>query len=97
MNSKAVYALLLMLALLIVLPVLNTANATSGPNASGHSALVADGSSASANSRWTPRGGYKYRSISQVRRRSGTSLKIRSASRFARGNRVPQPAHLAIF
>ena len=46
MNSKAVYALLLTLALLIVLPVLNTANATSALNTSGQSALVADGTPA---------------------------------------------------
>ena len=46
MNSKVVYALLLMLTLLIVLPVLSTVNATPTQNAGGHSALVADGSPA---------------------------------------------------
>jgi len=46
MNSKVVYASILMLALLIVLPVLSTVNATPTQNAGGHSALVADGSPA---------------------------------------------------
>ena len=42
MNSKVVTAILFTVALLIVLPVLGTVNATPG----GHSALVADGTPA---------------------------------------------------
>jgi hypothetical protein len=44
MNSKAVCAFLLALALLIVLPVLSTVNATPVQHVSGNSVLVADGS-----------------------------------------------------
>jgi hypothetical protein len=44
MNSKAVCAFLLALALLIVLPVLSTVNATPAQHVSGNSVLVADGS-----------------------------------------------------
>ena len=46
MNSKVIYAFVLTLALLIVLPVLNTANAIASQNARGQSALVADGTPA---------------------------------------------------
>jgi hypothetical protein len=46
MNSKVVYASLLALALLIVLPVLSTVNATSAQNINAQSALVADGTPA---------------------------------------------------
>lgn len=45
MNSKVVYAFLLMLTLLIVLPVFSTVNATP-PQTNGHSAFVADGTPA---------------------------------------------------
>lgn len=44
MNAKAVDALILALALLIVLPVLGTVNATLNHHASGYSTFVADGS-----------------------------------------------------
>ena len=44
MNSKVVYALLLALTLLIVLPVLSGVNATSTLHAGDHPALVAAGS-----------------------------------------------------
>jgi hypothetical protein len=44
MNLKAVYALLLVLTLLIVLPTLSTVNATPAQHVSGNSVLVADGS-----------------------------------------------------
>src|SRR5579863_906443 len=46
MNSKVIYASILMLAPLIVLPVLSTVNATPAQNAGGHSAVTADGSPA---------------------------------------------------
>ena len=46
MNSKGICKPILMLALLIVLPVLSTVNATPAQNAGGHSALVADGTPA---------------------------------------------------
>lgn len=46
MNSKVIYASILMLALLIVLPVVSTVNATPAQNASGNSAVVADGTPA---------------------------------------------------
>jgi hypothetical protein len=46
MNSKAVYALLLTLALLIVLPVVGTVDAITAANVGDHSALVADGTPA---------------------------------------------------
>jgi hypothetical protein len=46
MNKKVVSAVFLTLALLIVLPVLSTVNATHAKNANGHSALVADGTPA---------------------------------------------------
>ena len=46
MNSKIFYAFTLMLALLIVLPVFNTANGISTQNAGRHSALTAEGSPA---------------------------------------------------
>src|ERR1700744_6216856 len=44
MNSKIIYAALLMLALLIVLPVVSHGNANTAQNISGHSTLTADGS-----------------------------------------------------
>ena len=44
MNSKVVYAVLLTLTLLILLPVLSTVNAAPGLHVSGNSALVASGS-----------------------------------------------------
>ena len=44
MNSKVVFALLFALALLIVLPVHSTVNATPAQIVSGSSVLVADGS-----------------------------------------------------
>jgi hypothetical protein len=44
MNSKVVYAVLLALTLLIVLPLLSTVNATSTHQANGQTVLFADGS-----------------------------------------------------
>ena len=44
MNSKSVYAVLLALTLLIVLPVLGTVNATSALHSNGNTAIVAEGS-----------------------------------------------------
>jgi hypothetical protein len=46
MNSKVVFAICLTLALLIVLPVHNTASEIATQTASGHSTLTADGSPA---------------------------------------------------
>jgi hypothetical protein len=46
MNTKVVFAGISALAVAIVLPVASTVNGTLGPNVSGHSGLVADGTPA---------------------------------------------------